>query len=182
MVSFHLSFIIIAAWLLYCASTYARTHLRANHFMKFLSSPFFAPFSRLCFCVYFVHVPLTWFNVHSARYPQVRNEFGAVSFNFLQFLFFKIFLLYVQTQFVIMTYANSIFSAMFLHLFFEAPFAKATQLLFSKYDQGMAKVMRKDNMTNGKTLTMSNNDNVSVEKAMVVLTTPIITPTSTNAQ
>lgn len=57
----------------------------------------------------------------------------------------------LQTQFVILTYANSIFAAMFLHLFFEAPFAKVSQLLFATYDSGCQRRRRRQLKSGKKT-------------------------------
>ena len=80
MTSYHIVVILAAVWIFYSASMY-RTQLKSSLVLEFFSAPFFAPFSRICFCVQLVHVPLTWYSIHSARYPEVRNEFGTVSFN-----------------------------------------------------------------------------------------------------
>ena len=62
----------------------------------------------------------------------------------------------MQTQFVILTYANSIFAAMFLHLFFEAPFAKVSQLLFATYDSGCQR--RRRQLSLGKKTTKDEEE------------------------
>ncbi len=64
----------------------------------------------------------------------------------------------LQTQFVILTYANSIFAAMFLHLFFEAPFAKVSQLLFATYDSGCQRRRRRQQLKSGKKTTKDEEE------------------------
>ena len=76
----HAIILLLFATFFYLASIYGHTPvLKTNLVLQFFSSPIFAPFSRLSFCMYLTHVPLTWFNVNSARTLQIRDEYGAVS-------------------------------------------------------------------------------------------------------
>ncbi|KAJ6224777.1 hypothetical protein RDWZM_003322 [Blomia tropicalis] len=119
----HATWLLLFAWIFYLASIYSST-LESNYALRFLCSPVFAPLARLCFCVYLVHVPLTWFNVHSSRYPQMRDEFGV-------------------SQFTILTSVNSLMAAAFLHLLFEAPFNKFFNHLFAFYDRKLKNASEK---------------------------------------
>lgn len=72
----HALWLLSFSWIFYASATFYSP--KTNLLLEILSSPFLAPFARLSFCVYLVHVPMTWFNVHQARQPQFRDEFGTV--------------------------------------------------------------------------------------------------------
>ncbi|KAH9421138.1 hypothetical protein DERP_010078 [Dermatophagoides pteronyssinus] len=80
------------SFMFYLSSTYPII-INENIFIKTLSSHCFVPLARICFAIYLVHVPLTWFIVHQTRFPQLRNEFGTVSITITSIFTYRLYII-----------------------------------------------------------------------------------------